>query len=188
MRTKQHVVVALVAVVALDVWAVASCAHRARSTPPKDALAIADVPGAVPVTPSMTRQSQSNPRPVGGNTIAPIPAPGEDSVATAQRKMMNIPKFGDYVYVTELPEAVERAKPEYPAALRGSGVSGTVMVQALVLTDGTVADTRIVKSIPPLDEAAVSCVRKWKFKPALNKEGPCAVWVGVPLKFEAEAR
>jgi TonB family protein len=186
MSTKRRVVSALVAVVALDVWAVASCTHRARSTPPKDALAIGDVPGAVPVIPSTTRSSQSNPRPVGGNTIAPIPAPGEDSAATAQRKLMNVPKFGDYVFVTKLPEAVDRVKPEYPAALRGSGVDGTVMVQALVLADGTVADTRVIKSIPPLDEAAVSCVRKWRFKPALNQDVPTAVWVGVPIRFDAE--
>jgi protein TonB len=99
--------------------------------------------------------------------------------------MLNVPKFGDYVFVTELPEAVERTKPEYPAAARGTGVSGTVMVQALVLADGTVGDTRIVKSIPPLDAAAVSCVRQWKFKPARNNEGPTAVWVGVPIRFEA---
>ena len=183
MSTQQRVMITLVAAAALGVWSVASCAHRSRSTAPTDTLAIGDVPGAMPVIPPATRQSQSNPRPIGGNTIAPIPAPGEDSAATAQRKMMNIPKFGDYVYVTELPEAVERVAPAYPEAARQAGVSGTVMVQALVLADGTVADTRIVKSIPPLDEAAASCVRKWKFKPARNNEGPTAVWVGVPVTF-----
>jgi TonB family protein len=183
MGTKQRVVIALVAVVALDACAVASCAHRARSTPPNDALAIGDVPGAVPVIPSTTRQSQSNPRPVGGNTIAPIPVPGEDSAATARRKLMNVPKFGDYVFVTELPEVIERVGPAYPDAARQAGVSGTVMIQALVLADGTVGDTRIVKSIPLLDEAAVSCVRKWRFRPARNTEGPTAVWVGVPVTF-----
>lgn len=167
----------------------ASCAQQSRSkAPPPDQLAVGDIPGAVPViTPTTTtRQSQSNPRPIGGNTIAPIPAPGEDSVAAARRMMMNIPKFGDYVYVTDLPEAVERVKPEYPAAARSTGVSGTVMVQALVLADGTVGDTRIIKSIPPLDEAATSAVRKWKFKPALNKDVPTAVWVGVPVTFTLE--
>ena len=165
----------------------ASCAQQSRSkAPPPDQLAIGDVPGAVPVISPTTRQSQSNPRPIVGNTIAPIPVPGEDSAATAQRKMMNIPKFGDYVFVTELPEVVERVKPEYPLAARGTGVSGTVMVQALVLADGTVGDTRIVKSIPPLDEAAASAVRKWKFKPALNKDVPTAVWVGVPVTFTLE--
>lgn len=186
MNTKRRVAIALVAVAVSGVWMVASCAHRSRTAPARDALAIADVPGAVPVITSATRQSQSNPRPIGGNTIAPIPAPGEDSVAAARRKMMNIPKFGDYVYVTALPEAIERTEPVYPAAARGTGVSGTVMVQALVLADGTVGDARVVNSIPSLDAAAVSCVRQWKFKPALNQQGPTAVWVGVPIRFEAQ--
>lgn len=97
--------------------------------------------------------------------------------------MMNVPKFGDYVYVTELPEAIERVAPVYPESARQAGVSGTVMVQALVLADGTVAETRIAKSIPLLDEAAASCVRKWKFKPARGKDGPTAVWIATPIKF-----
>ena len=57
------------------------------------------------------------------------------------------------------------------------------MVQALVLRDGTVGDTRIVKSIPGLDEAAAAAVGQWRFKPALSKGQPVTVWVGVPIKF-----
>lgn len=94
------------------------------------------------------------------------------------------PAFGEYVYVEELPEAVTKVTPVYPDAARKAGVEGTVMVQALVLEDGTVGDCRIVGSIPMLDEAAVAAVRQWRFKPALNKGNPVAVWVAVPVKFK----
>jgi TonB family protein len=40
-----------------------------------------------------------------------------------------------------------------------------------------------VKSIPGLDEAAMACLRQWRFKPALAKGQPVVVWVGVPVKF-----
>jgi protein TonB len=102
-----------------------------------------------------------------------VVAPSEDE----------LPKFGDYVYVEELPEAVTRVPPSYPDLAREAGVDGTVMVQALVGKDGKVKDVRVVKSIPMLDEAAKSAVRQWVFKPALSNNKPVAVWVGVPVKF-----
>ena len=94
-----------------------------------------------------------------------------------------LPKFGDYVYVEELPEAVTKVNPVYPDLAREAGVDGLVMVQALVGKDGKVKDVRVVKSIPMLDQAAESAVRQWVFKPALSNNKPVAVWVGVPVKF-----
>jgi protein TonB len=102
-----------------------------------------------------------------------VVAPSEDAM----------PKFGDYVYVEELPEAVTRVPPTYPDLAREAGVDGTVMVQALVGKDGKVKDVRVVKSIPMLDESAKAAVRQWVFKPALSNNKPVAVWVGVPVKF-----
>ena len=102
-----------------------------------------------------------------------VVAPSED----------DLPRFGDYVYVEELPEAVTRIAPIYPDLAREAGVDGTVMVQALVGKDGKVKDVRVVKSIPMLDDAAKSAVRQWVFKPALSNNKPVAVWVGVPVKF-----
>ena len=52
-----------------------------------------------------------------------------------------------------------------------------------MLRDGTVADVRIVKSIPPLDSAAAAAVRQWRFKPAMASGQPVAAWVEVPVRF-----
>ncbi|MEQ1831883.1 MAG: energy transducer TonB [Candidatus Eisenbacteria bacterium] len=108
-----------------------------------------------------------------GNGQQIVVAPSEDE----------LPKFGDYVYVEELPEAITRVPPQYPDLAREAGVDGTVMVQALVGKEGKVKDVRVVKSIPMLDEAAKTAVRQWVFKPALSNNKPVAVWVGVPVKF-----
>ena len=94
-----------------------------------------------------------------------------------------LPKFGEYVYVEELPEAITKIAPTYPDIAREANVDGTVMVQALVGKDGKVKDTRVVKSIPMLDAAAVAAVQAWVFKPALSNNKPVAVWVAVPVKF-----
>lgn len=103
------------------------------------------------------------------------------SQGTPDREVL--PKFGEYVYIEELPEAVVRVPPIYPAIAREANVAGVVMVQALVGKDGKVRDTRVVKSIPMLDGAAVDAVRQWVFNPAKAAGKPVAVWVAVPVRF-----
>lgn len=94
-----------------------------------------------------------------------------------------LPKFGEYVYVDELPEVAHRVEPDYPDLARQAGVSGLVLVQALVDRDGAVKDVRITKSIPMLDAAAAHAVRAWTFKPARSGGRPVAVWVAAPVNF-----
>ena len=94
-----------------------------------------------------------------------------------------LPKFGEYVYVEELPEATYKVPPSYPEASRAAGISGTVMVQALVGRDGRVRDAKVVRSVPELDPEAVAAVEQWRFIPAKTKGRPVAVWVAIPVKF-----
>ena len=93
------------------------------------------------------------------------------------------PAFGEYVYVEELPEALYKVAPSYPEDARRASIDGTVLVQALIGKDGHVKDTRVTKSIPMLDGAAVRAVLQWTFVPAKSKGKPVAVWVAVPVKF-----
>ena len=111
-------------------------------------------------------------------TVAPWPDP-----RAPDANPDSLPKFGKYVYVEELPEAIHRIAPEYPDEAKRAGISGTVIVQCLVKKDGAVGETRIVKSIPALDAAAIAAVKQWRFKPALAKGEPVAVWVAVPVRF-----
>jgi TonB family protein len=82
-----------------------------------------------------------------------------------------------------LPEVIARAVPTYPEEARRAGRWGTVMVQALVSVNGDVLSTRVVESIPSLDEAAVRAVERWRFKPAHSNGAPVAAWVAVPVRF-----
>ena len=87
-------------------------------------------------------------------------------------------------FVEELPEAIEKVPPEYPDRIRRKGISGTVLVKALIGADGLVKETRLDRSIPDLDAYAVAAVKRWRFRPAQTKGGPVAVWVAVPVRFE----
>ena len=98
----------------------------------------------------------------------------------------DLPQFGEYVYVEELPEAITKVKPDYPDIAREAGVDGVVLVQALVGKDGKVKDVRVVKPIPMLNDAAIAAVKQWVFKPALSNNKPVAVWVAVPVRFKLQ--
>lgn len=113
------------------------------------------------------------------STAADSPAP----ISPADEPL---PAFGEYVFVEDLPEVVTKVQPVYPEAARAAGVSGKVLVQVLVGRDGTVRETRVVKSIPPLDSAAVAAVRQWRFRPAVANGQPVAVWVAAPISFRLE--
>ncbi len=95
-----------------------------------------------------------------------------------------LPRPEEYPYVEELPEVIRKVAPAYPAQARRDGVAGTVMVQALIGKDGRVKDTRILRSVPALDRAAVRAVSRWIFKPAKAHGEPVAVWVAVPVRFK----
>jgi protein TonB len=101
-----------------------------------------------------------------------------------------LPKFGDYVYVGELPEAIKKVAPVYPEAARARRIDGTVIVNVLVGKDGLVKDARVVpqRSIPALDQAALDCAKQWVFKPALSRGEPVAVWVAIPVKFVLDSK
>lgn len=117
--------------------------------------------------------------------VPPQPGPPPPLVVTPPSPDAD-PKLGEYVYIEELPEAITKVPPKNPPCVSG-GFEGTVIIQALVGTDGRVKDTKVVKSIPCLDEAAVQAVRQWIFKPAMAKGSPVAVWVAVPVRFTAKA-
>ena len=108
---------------------------------------------------------------------------GDNQLVVAPPDDDALPKFGDYVYVEELPEVISKPAPEYPDLARSAGVDGVVQLQALVGKDGKVKDVRVMKGVEMLNEAALKAVRNWVFKPALSNNKPVAVWVAVPVRF-----
>jgi TonB family protein len=89
----------------------------------------------------------------------------------------------DDLLVTSLPEAIHRKAPSYPDAAREARITGLVMVEALVVPDGSVSQVRISESVPGLDEAALDALRGWRFKPARCGDRPIPVRLVVPVRF-----
>lgn len=68
------------------------------------------------------------------------------------------------------PSGISQPKPKYPPAARRAGQQGTVTLSFTIGSSGAVISARIAKSSGYilLDNAALSAIRSWRFKPARN--------------------
>ena len=75
--------------------------------------------------------------------------------------------------------------PEYPMPARRRGIEGTVIIEALIDTSGSVADLRLSASsgYSILDNAALTSVHSWRFQPGTIDGKQQAMWVKVPVRF-----
>jgi protein TonB len=75
--------------------------------------------------------------------------------------------------------------PTYPDMARTAGIEGQTVVEALVATDGSVSDARVLKSSgnASLDQAAVDAAMRSRFSPAKQRDKPVRVWVSIPFRF-----
>jgi TonB family protein len=82
------------------------------------------------------------------------------------------------------PRVTKQTRPKYPRAAFDQKIQGEVVIEFMIDTKGRVAQTRVIQSVPGLDEAAVECLRKWRFKPALKNGKPVAVIARAPVVFK----
>lgn len=81
------------------------------------------------------------------------------------------------------PTKIRDVKATYPPEAQSAGIQGVVIVEAVVDATGHVAATRILRTIPALDEAALESVRQWAFTPTLLNGVPSAVMMTVTVNF-----
>lgn len=84
----------------------------------------------------------------------------------------------------EAPKMVSGLQVNYPPEAKQQGISGKVIIKALISKTGSVLDAETVKSIAGLDEAAIEAVMKTKFKPGKYEGKPVEVWIRIPINFE----
>jgi TonB family protein len=73
------------------------------------------------------------------------------------------------------PRKVKDASPVYPREAVESRSEGTVVLEALIDSEGNVTRVKVLRSVPLLDQAAIDAVKQWKYEPTIV-EG-----VGVPV-------
>lgn len=86
------------------------------------------------------------------------------------------------------PKPLNVTRPEYPPEALERGVEGTVLLELVIDAKGKVARVKVLASIPQLDDAAIRCVKKWRFRPAQKNGRPVATTARVPIAFRREGQ
>jgi TonB family protein len=91
--------------------------------------------------------------------------------------------------VDQPPKARYMPRPNYPFELRRAGVTGETLTSVVVTADGNVADARTLRATnQAFADAALECVKKWKFSPALRNGIPVNCRVSLPIAFSIGGR
>jgi len=80
-----------------------------------------------------------------------------------------------------------KVQPEYPELARVARIEGNVILQAVIETDGSVAEIEILRCNRPnmgFEDSARSAVQEWRYKPALQNGKPVAVYFTVFVEFK----
>jgi protein TonB len=73
------------------------------------------------------------------------------------------------------PKLIQSVTPDYPEIARNARITGIVIIEAQVGTDGRVKTATVLRGIPLLDEQALAAVRQWRYQPLLLN--------GIPVDF-----
>ncbi len=76
-----------------------------------------------------------------------------------------------------------RVNPVYPAEARAKGISGTVILHALIGKDGQVESLTAISGPEELQGAALDAVKQWVYKPYLLNGEPTEVDTTVTINF-----
>jgi TonB family protein len=93
---------------------------------------------------------------------------GTQSVPPAPSNPISRIRVGGNVMATKI---VRQAIPVYPPIARSAGITGTVVLHAIIAKDGTIRDLQFVSGPPLLKKSAMDAVQQWVYAPTyLNGE------------------
>jgi TonB family protein len=82
------------------------------------------------------------------------------------------------------PVATQEVDPGYPLELMRQNVQGTVILSAVIHSNGVVGDVRILRGVDDrLDPYAVAALSRWRFRPATKNGDPVALQTVVMIPF-----
>jgi TonB family protein len=116
-------------------------------------------PRAVSAAVAFAKRRAAETRPV-----TPTTSPGPRDVSGNASVSLAPVRVGGNIAV---PQKVHDVKPILPAAAAQARITGVVIVELTIATDGTVVNAKVLRSIPLLDQAALDAVRQWRYTPTL---------------------
>jgi TonB family protein len=116
----------------------------------------------------------------GGATLH-ISAPGVPASSEPQLLPPGTQRVGGNAMAANL---VNSVRPIYPPLAKMARQQGTVRLQTLIGTDGSVQDVQVLPGAPPLlVQAAVNAVKQWTYRPTVLNGAPVPVSTVVDVNF-----
>jgi len=84
------------------------------------------------------------------------------------------------------PRLIQEVKPGYTGEAMRAKIQGVVVMEAVVLPDGSIGNVHITRSLDPtfgLDQEAIKTVKKWRFAPGTRFGQPVPVLVEIEMTF-----
>lgn len=81
------------------------------------------------------------------------------------------------------PVKVKNVPPRYPVEALKVGIEGVVIIEAIIDTDGRVAEAKVLSGPGPLRASALSAVEQWRYTPTLRDGQPVPVIMTVTSSF-----
>ncbi len=82
-----------------------------------------------------------------------------------------------------VPKRTKSVLPDYPPTAQAQGIRGIVILELIIDKEGKVAEARVVRSVPGLDEAALAAARQWTYEVTKVNAKPVSVRLTVPITF-----
>ncbi len=86
------------------------------------------------------------------------------------------------------PRKIKDVPPVYPAIAQEARAQGVVMLEVSIDENGNVSDTRVLRSIPLLDQAAIDAVKQWQYTPTLLNDVAVPIVMTVTVNFSLRAQ
>lgn len=82
------------------------------------------------------------------------------------------------------PEAEQKVDPGYPMELMRHNIGGTVTLYAVIRSDGSVGNVRVLQSVDDrLNPYAAAALTRWRFRPAMKNGAPVPLEAVVTIPF-----
>ncbi|HET9178448.1 MAG TPA: energy transducer TonB [Terriglobia bacterium] len=116
---------------------------------------------------------------IGSLMLPTAPAPPAPAKPATPERM----KIGGVVEAANL---IYGPKPAYPQLAKLARIQGTVRLEALIATDGTIKGLKVVSGHPLLVHAALEAVERWRYRPTLLNGQTVEVETEIDVNFSLE--
>src|SRR5262249_6488166 len=123
---------------------------------------------------------------IGDPLVAPYSLPPRNASTITQpvRKVRLGQVFRQNDEGVTRPVVLQRVEPQYSDSAREARIQGTVVLEGIVETDGSMTVERVARSLDPeLDHNAVYALEQWRFKPATKDDVPVRFALAIEVNF-----